>query len=288
MTDPHTTPLAPQEGADADPGRDTRIDDLLLVGLDHYFAGRFQDAIDVWGRVLFLDRSQARARAYIDRARGALAERQRKSEELVQEGVAALQRGDDGIARQLLSAAVEQGDSPETAHAYLDRLEHASIERAEQVRASRARRLEATRQATPARSMLTSSNRPIRALPIIGLALLAAVVILFATAKDPLKPFVDFRRPPPVSQGAALRSVEPLPVPRAAELALSRARAMFAAGQLRPALSALDDVPGADPLSVEADRLRASIQRALLGLPQLSTNADNGTAQASAPTERRQ
>ena len=291
MTDMQTTPLAQPEGPDAVPGRDARIDDLLLAGLDHYFTGRFQDAVDVWGRVLFLDRSHARARAYIDRARGAMAERQRKSEELGEEGVAALQRGDAGIARQLLSSAVEQGDSPETARAYLDRLERVSWERAEQARASRARKLETSRHAMTARSLLSSANRPIRALPIIGVALLVVAVILFATAKDPLKPFVDLRLVPPAATGAASRAVDPLPAPREAELALSRARAMFAAGQLRPALSALDGVLGADPLSAEADRLRLSIQRILLGMPQPGANAGAVTSQAPptpAATGRRQ
>ena len=50
---------------------------LLLAGLDHYFAAQYDQAVAVWTRVLFLDRSHARARAYIERARSAQAERQR-------------------------------------------------------------------------------------------------------------------------------------------------------------------------------------------------------------------
>src|ERR1700722_14628742 len=73
--------------------RDAKIEQLLLVGLDHYFASRYELAINVWTRALFLDRSHARARAYIDRARSAQAERQRESEELLQNGIAAFQRG---------------------------------------------------------------------------------------------------------------------------------------------------------------------------------------------------
>ena len=53
--------------------------------------------------MLFLDRSHARARAYIERARSALAERQRESEELLQNGVAAFERGDGDEARRLLA-----------------------------------------------------------------------------------------------------------------------------------------------------------------------------------------
>ena len=44
--------------------------------------------------MVFLERDHDRARAYIDRARGAIAERQRESEELLQRGVAAYRSGD--------------------------------------------------------------------------------------------------------------------------------------------------------------------------------------------------
>ena len=89
--------------------RDAKIEQLLLLGLDHYFAARYELAINVWTRALFLDRAHPRARAYIERARSALAERQRESEELLQNGVAAFQRGDTVEARRLLHAAIDGG-----------------------------------------------------------------------------------------------------------------------------------------------------------------------------------
>src|SRR4051794_37948754 len=104
------------------PDRDGKIEQLLLVGLDHYFAARYELAINVWTRALFLDRSHARARAYIDRARSALAERQRESEELLQNGVAAFERGEGDEARRLLHAAIDGGAPSEEALAVLDRL----------------------------------------------------------------------------------------------------------------------------------------------------------------------
>src|SRR6266702_4503188 len=111
----------------ADPLRDqetsSRIEELLLAGLDHYFSGHHELAINVWTRVLFLDRSHARARAYIERARGAIAERQREGEELLQTGLAAFDRGDAAGARRLLTSAVERGAQPEEALAVLDRLD---------------------------------------------------------------------------------------------------------------------------------------------------------------------
>lgn len=77
--------MSSSEPSDREPApsatvRDTRVEQLLLAGLDRYFAGELERAIQVWSRVFFLDRGHARARAYIERARGALAERQREAE----------------------------------------------------------------------------------------------------------------------------------------------------------------------------------------------------------------
>src|SRR5258707_8473314 len=123
MSDPLRTD-ASRAHADVASGTDcnAKIDQLLLVGLDHYFAARYELAINVWTRALFIDRSPPRARAYIDRARSALAERQRESEELRQNGVAAFQRGESDEARRLLQAAIEGGAPSEEALAVLERL----------------------------------------------------------------------------------------------------------------------------------------------------------------------
>ena len=110
--------------AAADADRDAKIEQLLLAGLDHYFSAHYDQAINVWTRALFFDRSHARARAYIERARSALAERQRESEELLHNGVAALDRGEGAEARRLLRAAIEGGARAEDASALFERLKH--------------------------------------------------------------------------------------------------------------------------------------------------------------------
>ena len=51
---------------------------------------------------------------------------------------------------------------------------------------------------------------------------------------------------------------------RGAELALARARSLYARGHLHEALRSLDDVSAADPLHATANGLRAEIQRTLL------------------------
>ena len=63
-------PLA-ESGVD----RDVQIEQHLLAGLDHYFNAQYEQVLDVWTRVLFLDRGDARVRAYIERVRAAFRER---------------------------------------------------------------------------------------------------------------------------------------------------------------------------------------------------------------------
>src|SRR5262245_29392745 len=149
-----------------EPDRDAKIEQLLLVGLDHYFASEFEQAINVWTRALFLDRSHPRARAYIDRARSALAERQRESEELLQNGLAAFRRGEGDEARRLLEAAIRRGAPREEALAVLDRLS-----RLEQGGAARASIEPRALQPPPSESASASSRRR------VALALAAGAIV---------------------------------------------------------------------------------------------------------------
>jgi tetratricopeptide (TPR) repeat protein len=253
--------------------RDAKIEQLLLVGLDHYFASRYELAINVWTRALFLDRSHARARAYIDRARSAQAERQRESEELLQNGVAAFQRGDCDEARRLLQSAIEGGAPSDEALAVLDRLNRseatappaaaASTDRARRYRAPGAPR-EASR----------SIGGPLGVATIVA----AAAAIVTLTGAAAWNDMIGWRSivalakvgarsdqaPAPASAPVARDAA--LPLPRRGETALLRAHALAAGGHLRDALTALDAVRPTDPEQPDADRLRGDIQRQLLAL----------------------
>ena len=122
MSEPLPTDRLREIDAATGRNRDAKIEQLLLAGLDHYFAAEFEQAINVWTRALFLDRSHARARAYIERARSAVAERQRESEELLDRALAAFNRGESAQARRLLQEAVGRGAHADQALALLDRL----------------------------------------------------------------------------------------------------------------------------------------------------------------------
>src|SRR5215831_7997131 len=121
-SDPLRSDTAAPPSPSPDVERDAKIEQLLLAGLDHYFASQYEQAINVWTRALFFDRSHARARAYIERARRAQAERQRESEELLHNGTNAYRNGDVKEARRLLQAALDAGAPLELALPMLERL----------------------------------------------------------------------------------------------------------------------------------------------------------------------
>jgi hypothetical protein len=232
----------------AGPERDGRIESLLVEGLDRYFLARYEEAVHIWTRVLFLDRSHPRAKAYIDRARIALAERQRHSDELLHASQSLLDQGKTGDARQLLTEAVAATGDDDRAAALRMRLD----------------RVERTRWDVPAEpATATPAGAPGAAVaPAVWWALIAAtslvtlwlVVRLVSPGWQPIEPAV----PPTVFATA------PLPVPGRADVALVRARTLFARGRLADALKVLDRVGVSDPRRPEADRLRVEIQRLLL------------------------
>jgi tetratricopeptide (TPR) repeat protein len=247
------------------PGRESRIEELLLAGLDHYFSGQHELAISVWTRVLFMDRTHARARAYIERARGAIAERHREGEELLQTGAAAFSRGDTEDARRLLTSAVERGARPEEALALLERLERLApadvdLEPAAvlQPRIRRYTRRLGNRAGATERPALRAATL----LLVLAVGLAAGVLAMIARSSGAW-PWSLYRSPP-APAGAARAVPDPLPVPSASEASLARARAWSGSGRLRDALIALEAIRPGDPLRAQADDLRARIQQQLL------------------------
>ncbi len=279
MSDPLRTDVSRAIEPASESDRDAKIEQLLLGGLDHYFAGEYERAIDVWTRAFFLDRSHARARAYIERARSALAERQRESEELLQNGVAAFHRGEGAEARRLLQAAIIQGAPPDEAFAVLDRLNR--LEQGLQ-RPSGGDQTGGDRAGAP--TFLVNGRRSARR---VGLALSAVVGIVVVAAvfgareprwawwaESPGGPTSATPLPSPSSAG--------LPLPRRGETALTRAQGLISSGRLRDALGELELVRLTDPQRPIADRLRADIQKQLIAIASATSRSS-----ARPPTDSR-
>ena len=263
-----TNPVRASELPD-DADREARIEQLLLSGLDHYFSGQYERAISVWTRVVFLERHHDRARAYIERARSALAERHRESEEFLHNGVSAYNAGDVEKARELLTRALEQGS--DTADVFLDRLNRVG---------SSASGVDLRIDSLPARPTVRRRGVTLpprrsgwTAVTLVALVV-AATMLLGGLPIGTWLSELQVVTPAPSTQ---VPPEEPLPVVRASEMALARARTLHADGRLRDALRALDRVGIADPFRTEADRLRADVQRDLLAAAGIG-NAAPGVA----------
>jgi tetratricopeptide (TPR) repeat protein len=248
---------SPESGRD----RKARLEELLLSGLDHYFAGQHELAINVWTRALFIDRGHARARAYIERARSAIAERQREAEELVHTGAAAFQRGEPETARRLLRSAVEHGAASEEALAMLERLDR--LEAASVPQDTRLQRRETPRLPAAASDSRRSDRSWLGWIAtgiVLGLAA-AAVTIGFLWTRG--EQWLPLDSGPTVESSTRTRE-EPLPIPSASDVSIARAQAQYERGHLHEALLALEAIGPGDPLGAEADLLKATIQRKLL------------------------
>jgi hypothetical protein len=276
MVDPR--PAEAFSGADDD----ARIEHLLVTGLDHYFAGEFEAAINLWTRVLFLDRNHDRARAYIDRARSAQAEKQRISEALVHEGLEAFDKGEVVRARALLSDALNQGASHDVALGVLGRIDRLDAGMKSAAPAAPASRRRVFSRSSP--STASSRRRGVIALwwaTAALMVLVGAITFVLVTPNGMTEWFPE--QATTSAPSAFVPPPAPLPVPSPTEAFLVQARALFAGGKLRDAQRALERVPVGDTLRPEADRLRGEIQRELLAVAGAEASSASSVAKPVSP-----
>lgn len=264
MTEPLRTAPGSDTSADA-ADREALIERLLLAGLDHYFEGRFEQAVNIWTRVAFLERGHGRARAYIERARGALAERQRESDELLHRGLEAYRTGDLTGARELLTRAAAAGSS-ETALVFLQRL---GVAEAGQAAAAPVAQFAYEGGPSAGRPLRRHSDKPIGAATnwIATIAVCVGIASAILMAAPPIASWLG--EGPSASAVPDRHTADPLPVVRGAELRVSQARALFEGGKPHDALRLLDSIDRGDPLRDDADELTAAIQMTLLATVRL-------------------
>jgi tetratricopeptide (TPR) repeat protein len=249
MAEPKRAESSPEREAAR---RESRVEALLVEGLDRYFSGQYDEAIHLWTRVLFLDRSHARARAYIDRARTALAEQQRRTEEMLHVSAELIAQGHPDQARDLLARATAASGDEARAAALRWRLEH--LERARAVETA-TKPAAAVVDAMPVRE-------PRARRWLIWVAAASALLLVGAMLRPGVRATLGL-----VSSGSSLpESAEAVtrPVLSSTDVALVRARALYARGRLAEALQALDRVDPGSANRTTADQLRVEIQQRLL------------------------
>ena len=266
--DPLRSDMRPAEALSG-PERDARIEHLLLAGLDEYFAQRYEHAINLWTRVLFFDRQHDRARAYIERARRAQAERQRESEAALHEAIEAFRAGDVARARELVTHALDRGASPDEAHGMLERIERLDVAQTSPKRRRRSVLPPGAWSSTSTHAAELPISRHRRGWTAAVLLAIAAAGVLAVAAwgvTTPETPGWWVITPSSATPAVIPWTPEPLPVPQASERHVTRARHLVATGRVHDALAVLDRIPIGDPLRSEADRIRAEVQEQLLSL----------------------
>jgi hypothetical protein len=236
--------------------RDSQVEALLVDGLDRYFAGQHEEAIHLWTRVLFLDRSHVRARAYIDRARTALAERQRRADEMLHATGESLAQGDAERARRLLAEAEANFGDDERAAGLrwrLERLERLHLD------------VDALDAGT-AESIDTSviSQRGRRRLYLGALAAGVVIIAVVATVSHGFRAWIGLTAVPPAPR-AGIGALQP-PALSTSEIAYIRARTLIGRGRLAEALLALDRVAPDSGEAAAAEALRRRVQQQLLAV----------------------
>jgi hypothetical protein len=261
MTDPQQTVAG---GGRAE--TDGRIDALLVSGLDAYLRGDFESAIHIWTRVLFLDRDHGRARAYIERARTALAERQRRTDLLAAEGVDTFERGEVARARTLFTEVLDADASHDVALGMLSRLDRIATVAP---RVPDAGRQEATEVGddTPRLALATASTLSVPASRVWAVWMVVGGVLLAALAFGPGAALT------PRAWGGTSTAMAPipdnltnLPEPRVSDGALRRCRSLVEVGRVHDAMVECSRVGPGDARRAEADALVARIQRELLSV----------------------
>lgn len=260
MVDPRRLEPDPPADSREAADRESQTDALLVEGLDRYFTGRYEDAIHLWTRLLFLDRNHAKARAYIDRARTALAERQRRSEEMLQTSRALLEQGETEAARDLLTEAVAEGGEDEHAAALRLRLE-------------RVERLNAADRAWPTGPSAPIDGVTIETVPgwswrqrprpfAVGVVLGAALLLVLTVSSGVAQTWLGWQS---TAEGIRPAAGEPrIPILSSADVALVRARTLADRGRFAEALRTLDRVGPDSAQRPAVDRLKADIQQLLL------------------------
>ena len=253
------TPLKPSQQA--------RLEALFTQGQELFSRGLYEHAINVWTRILFLDRGNILARRTIEKGKQALAERQRRLDSVVVEASGALDTGDRIAARRIISKVLAEDPRHVEGRSLFERLE--ALER----RPDGSRPSEAF---PPARSQKSLARIPVHkklqavqraplpaSSPFKIAAFWFAALVLFLSGGLYLhfnweSLLSDAEFVPTVPSSWSVGKESSLPIPGIAELNYYNGARLFAKGHYRAALVELSQV---DRRCACAERARGLILR---------------------------
>ncbi len=265
---PHRGPsldLANREEISSPGELEPKIDELMRQGDRLVRSGRYQQAIHVWTRILFLDRGSYPARDAIEKAKRMLAERQREIDVMVLDAAQLHRDGDRQKAKKLLDHVLSIDPRHTEGRSLWEKLD--ALERRGENSLSLNAELEAEPSPRPRRRASKGAVTRTRGnpeLPLKMTAFLFCALCLLALGGLYLHLNWDFLVRDSVfasspHEGQDLLSERDIPpLPTLSELHYFNGARLFAKGQYREALSALERV---DRQSSVAENTRSLVLR---------------------------
>lgn len=253
-----------------------KIQDLLAQGDALFRSGRFQRAVHVWTRVLFLERGNRAAREAIDRGKRAIAEQERQLDIQALEAARLLDAGERVAARRLVTELLSRDPRHPEGRNLSERLEalsrrghvapRPSVPRGAREGAPPARRRR-TRSAAPAAYVRPVSPLKIAAFLFCALCLFLAGAVYIHLNWDFLASeglLSSSRGARTAKAQAAIEEVDVPPLPFPSELHYYNGARLYSKGRYREALSELGRVGRRSPAFKSAESLILRIEERLL------------------------
>jgi len=289
--------VSPADGRFADDAA-SRTNELFRQGEEHFAAGRFQQAIHVWTRILFVDRGNSRVRESIDKAKRVIAERQRRLDLNCAEAVRLFESGDVEGAHKRARAVL----STDAGHVEANHLEEKITALERRNEPARELPLKGPVETGPSKGIVLRvprGERGARADVVAPVhsrakmtAFIAAALLVFGVSAlylyqnwEGIVSDGAFRHP--VASGASQPGKPAPSVPDLAELRYFNGARLFEQGRYREALSELSRIDRASPVTAEARSLILRIEERLLrSAPETDGSmAPSADEESSAPNE---
>jgi tetratricopeptide (TPR) repeat protein len=267
-----------EDAVSASGGTGPRTDELFRQGEEHFAAGRFQQAIHIWTRILFVERGSSKVRESIDKAKRVIAERQRRLDLECAEAGRLFDAGDVEEAGRRARVVLSADPSHVEANRLSEKVE--ALERRNEP--ARELSLESSSEAGPSKGIVLRVPKAERGRPRAGagadapadsrlkmFAFIAAGILVFAASAlylyenwEGIVSDGAFRHP---TSGASVAVAPPAPaVPDLAELRYYNGARLFEQGRYREALAELSRVDRGSRLAAPARSLILRIEERLL------------------------
>ncbi|HPR64287.1 MAG TPA: hypothetical protein PK014_08695 [Thermoanaerobaculia bacterium] len=211
---------------------DDRIKALIDEGDNHFHAAKFQEAIDVWSRIYLIDMNSTAANERIEKAKEAMAESERKIEEIYTIAVSLFDQNKVEEAKAKFEEVLQHQPQHLQARSYLQRIQAAAAPKVEE--AVKAEPAEEESFLPPAAAEIPEELPRKKKTPVLA-AIIGAVIIIVAAIIV-------------VSKFMPSDSGKDKPAKLTADILIEHAEQLYQLGKVDEALQKLNEIEPTDPL----------------------------------------